>query len=84
MPVQGKKDVVTVVGYAAPYFAYSIAGVDATEATTTYTATAADVTQGYVEIVNKGQYLISISVTQNEDDEVAQDITPHGTMPTPT
>ena len=75
VPVQGKKDVVTVVGYAAPYFAYSIAGVDATEATTTYTATAADVAQGYVEIVNKGQYLISISVTQNEDDEVAQDIT---------
>ena len=65
--VQGKKDVVTVVGYPG-YFAYSIAGVDATEATTTYTATAADVAQGYVEIVNKGQYLISISVTQNEDE----------------
>ncbi len=76
--VQGKKDVVTVVGYPG-YFAYSIAGVDATEATTTYTATAADVAQGYVEIVNKGQYLISISVTQNEDeggeDPVEQDIT---------
>ena len=68
VPVQGKKDVVTVVGYSAPYFAYSIAGTDATEATTQYTATAADVEQGYVEIVNKGQYLISISVIQNEDD----------------
>ena len=68
VPVQGKKDVVTVVGYPG-YFAYSIAGTDATEATTSYTATAADVAQGYVEIVNKGQYLISISVTQNEDDE---------------
>ena len=68
VPVQGKKDVVTVVGYSAPYFAYSIAGTDATEATTQYTATAADVAQGYVEIVNKGQYLISISVIQNEDD----------------
>lgn len=68
VPVQGKKDEVTVVGYSSPYFAYSIAGVDATEATTKYTATAADVTQGYVEVVNKGQYLISISVTQNEDD----------------
>ena len=45
VPVQGKKDVVTVVGYAAPYFAYSIAGTDATEATTAYTATAADVAQ---------------------------------------
>ena len=68
VPVQGKKDVVTVVGYSAPFFAYSIAGTDATEATTQYTATAADVEQGYVEIVNKGQYLISISVIQNEDD----------------
>ena len=66
VPVQGKKDVVTVVGYPG-YFAYSIAGTDATEATTSYTATAADVTQGYVEIVSKGQYLISIAVTQNED-----------------
>ena len=63
VPVQGKKDVVTVVGYPG-YFAYSIAGVDATEATTTYTATAADVAQGYVEIVNKGQYLISILLSK--------------------
>lgn len=77
VPVQGKKDVVTVVGYPG-YFAYSIAGTDATEATTSYTATATDVTQGYVEIVSKGQYIISISVTQNEDNEpqpLAQDIT---------
>ena len=77
VPVQGKKDVVTVVGYPG-YFAYSIAGTDATEATTTYTATATDVTQGYVEIVSKGQYIISISVTQNEDSNpqpIAQDIT---------
>ncbi|MGX8696407.1 MAG: hypothetical protein ACSW8D_08485, partial [Prevotella sp.] len=68
VPVQGKKDVVTVTGYAAPYFAYSIAGTDATEAVTSYTATAADVAQGYVEIVNKGQYLIAIQVVQTEDD----------------
>ena len=33
VPVQGKKDVVTVVGFPG-YFAYSIAGVDATDATT--------------------------------------------------
>ena len=72
VPVQGKKDEVTVVGYSSPYFAYSIAGVDATEATTKYTATAADVAQGYVEVVNKGQYLISISVTQNEDDNAGE------------
>ncbi|MBR6826905.1 MAG: hypothetical protein IKM76_01925, partial [Prevotella sp.] len=83
VPVQGKKDVVTVVGFSAPYFAYSIAGTDATEATTTYTAKAADVAKGYVEIVNKGQYLISIKVEQNVDDSadepgdepVAQDVT---------
>lgn len=77
VPVQGTKDVVTVVGYSQPYFAYSVAGTDATEATTIYTATAADVEQGYVEVVNKGQYLISISVTQNENDDQpeAQDIT---------
>lgn len=80
VPVQGKKDEVTVVGYAAPYFDYSVGGIDATEATTKYTATATDVAQGYVEVVNKGQYLISISVTQNEDnsgddEEVATDVT---------
>ena len=78
VPVQGKKDVVTVVGYSAPYFAYSIDGVDATDATTVFTATANDVAKGYVEIVNKGQYLISISVTQNEDADqppVNEDIT---------
>ena len=64
VPVQSNKDVVTVVGYAAPYFAYSIGGIDATEATTVYTAKTADAAQGYVEIVNKGQYLISIKVEQ--------------------
>ena len=64
VPVQSKGDVVTVNGYSAPYFAYSIGGTDATEATTVYTAKASDVAQGYVEIVNKSQYLISISVTQ--------------------
>ena len=75
VPVQGKKDVVTVEGFPG-YFAYSIAGVDAETATTSYTAKAADVAQGYVEIVNKGQYLISISVTQNEDEEpvIAKDV----------
>ena len=64
IPVQSKKDVVTVTGYSAPYFAYSIAGTDATDAITSYTATAADVAQGYVEVVNNGQYLIAIKVEQ--------------------
>lgn len=67
VPVQGKSDVVTVVGFSAPYFAYSIAGTDATEAVTSYTAKAADVAQGYVEIVSKGQYLISIKVEQKPE-----------------
>ena len=34
VPVQSKKDVVTVTGYAAPYFAYSVAGTDAYRRTT--------------------------------------------------
>lgn len=64
VPVKTTKDVVTVVGYSAPYFAYSVGGEDATEATTVYKAKGSDVSQGYVEVVNKGQYLISISVDQ--------------------
>lgn len=72
VPVQSNKDVVTVEGFASPYFAYSIEGTDATEATTSYTAKTKDVEKGYVEIVNKGEYLISISVTQQL---VAKDIT---------
>jgi hypothetical protein len=64
VPVQGNKDIVTVVGFDAPYFAYSVGGIDAVEATTEYKAKAADVAQGYVEVVNKGQYLISIKVEQ--------------------
>ena len=64
VPVKTTKDIVTVVGYSAPYFAYSIGGTDATEATTVYKAKAADVEQGYAEVVNKGQYLISIKVEQ--------------------
>ena len=75
VPVKSAKDVVTVVGYPG-YFAYSIAGTDATEATTAYTATAADVNQGYVEIVSKGQYIISISATLADDgSQPAADVT---------
>ena len=79
VPVISINDVVKVTGYSAPYFAYSIAGTDATEAITSYTANANDVAQGFVEIVNKGQYLIAIEVTQDTEgpkgEPTAQDIT---------
>ena len=79
VPVVSINDVVTVTGYAAPYFAYSINGVDATEAVTSHTATANEVAKGFVEIVNKGQYLIAIQVVQDPDgpkgEPVAEDVT---------
>ena len=79
VPVVSINDVVTVTGYAAPYFAYSINGVDATEAVTAHTATANEVAKGYVEVVNKGQYLIGIKVVQDTDgpkgEPVAEDVT---------
>ena len=79
VPVLSTNDVVKVTGYAAPYFAYAIGGTDATEAVTSHNATANEVAQGYVEIVNKGQYLIGIVVAQDPDgpkgEPVAQDVT---------
>ena len=67
VPVVSTNDVVKVTGYAAPYFAYSVGGTDATEAITSHNATANEVAKGYVEIVNKGQYLIAIEVTQDTE-----------------
>ena len=79
VPVLSTNDVVKVTGYASPYFAYSIGGTDATDAITSHTATANEVAQGFVEIVNKGQYLIAIEVTQDPNgpkgEPVAQDVT---------
>lgn len=79
VPVVSINDVVTVTGYSAPYFAYSINGVDATEAVTAHTATANEVAKGYVEVVNKGQYLIGIQVVQDTEgpkgEPVAEDVT---------
>ena len=79
VPVVSINDVVTVTGYAAPYFAYSINGVDATDAVTAHTATANEVAKGYVEVVNKGQYLIAIEVVQDTEgpkgEPVAEDVT---------
>ena len=67
VPVVSTNDVVKVTGYAAPYFAYAIGGVDATEAITSHNATANEVAKGFVEIENKGQYLIAIEVTQDTE-----------------
>ena len=79
VPVVSTNDVVTVTGYAAPYFAYAIGGVDATEAITAHNATANEVAKGYVEIVNKGQYLIAIEVKQDTEgpkgEPTAEDVT---------
>ena len=79
VPVLSTNDVVKVTGYSAPYFAYAIGGTDATEAVTSHKATANEVAQGYVEITNKGQYLIAIEVTQDPEgpkgEPTGQDVT---------
>ena len=62
--VRSKLDVVTVTG--GEDFAYSIGGDAVAKANTNYTATDADVTNGYVTIVNNGGSLLSISVVQKE------------------
>lgn len=64
VPVKSTNDIVTVNGFSSPYYAYSVGGEDATEQNTEYKAKKADVEQGYVEVINKGQYLISIQVKQ--------------------
>ncbi len=64
VPVSSEGDVVTVVGHSG-YIYYTVGGTAAstTETTTTYEATAADVTAGYVAIVSTGgAYIYSITV----------------------
>ena len=70
VPVKSNIDIVTVVGVDTAY-AYSIAGKNATKATTAYTATDADVKTGFVQIINKGKYLVSISVVHKEKEPEA-------------
>ena len=65
VPVQSNKDTVYVSGNEAN-FDYSIAGTDAIMAFTKYTATDADVANGFVEITNYGGGLLSIVVLQKE------------------
>ena len=62
--VQSSLDVVTVKG--GEDFAYTIGGEAAAKADTSYTATNADVENGYVTIINNGGSLLSISVIQKE------------------
>ena len=62
--VRSNLDVVTVKG--GEDFAYTINGEAAAKADTSYTATKADVDNGYVTIVNNGGSLLSISVLQKE------------------
>ena len=62
--VQSDLDVVTVKGDED--FTYTIGGIAAEEAETSYTATKADVDNGYVTIVNNGGILLSMSVVQKE------------------
>lgn len=65
VPVNTTSDVVTVVAFPGQ-FNYTVGGTAATANETEHTATAAEVTAGYVEIVATNQaYLYSISVTQN-------------------
>ena len=62
--VRSNLDVVTVKG--GEDFAYTINGEAAAKADTSYTATKADVDNGYVTIVNNGGSILSISVFQKE------------------
>ena len=62
--VRSNLDVITVKG--GEDFAYTIGGEAAVKADTSYTATKADVDNGYVTIVNNGGSLLSISVLQKE------------------
>ena len=62
--VRSNLDVITVKG--GEDFAYTIGGEAAVKADTSYTATKADVDNGYVTIVNNGGSILSISVFQKE------------------
>jgi pectin methylesterase-like acyl-CoA thioesterase len=65
IPVTTTKDTVTVSGYPG-YYAYSIGGVEATEAETVHRATAAEAAQGYVEVVSTSNncYINGVKVVQ--------------------
>ncbi len=67
VPVSKEGDVVTVISFPGQYN-YTVGGTAATANTTVYTATAVDVTTGYVEIVaTSTAYLYSIFLTKPND-----------------
>ena len=70
VPVKSKGDEVTVVSYPGQSN-YTVGGEDATGKNTfTHTATSAEATQGYVEIIpSNTAYIYSIKVVQNEPEE---------------
>ncbi|MCD8158258.1 MAG: pectinesterase family protein [Clostridiales bacterium] len=76
VPVQSVGDTVTVVSYPNYYY-FTVGGTAATSDTTEYTATADDVTKGYVEIVaTDSAYLYSITlVTTTSSTSSSDDLT---------
>ena len=65
IPVQSEMDTVYVTGVDTTFY-YSVAGTEATAAFTKYQATADDVNNGFVEIVNHGGGLVSLKVIHKE------------------
>lgn len=62
VPVKSVKDTVTVTSYPN-YHAYTIGGIAATADVTNHTATTAEASQGYVEIIGTGSsYLYAYSI----------------------
>lgn len=64
VPVTSTSDVVTVYYHPSDFTKVTIGGNDYNTQKTDYTATAADVAQGYVEVVSGGGYLYSITLTR--------------------
>ena len=64
IPVTSTSDVVTVYYHPSGFSKVTIGGNDYNTQKTDYTATTADVIQGYVEVVSGGGYLYSITLTK--------------------
>jgi len=71
VPVGSTTDVVTVVSHPYNFVSIKVGGTVYTDQTVEYTATAADVQAGYVEIeAPESMYLYSVKVVQNEPSAV--------------
>ena len=64
VPVTSTSDVVTVYYHPSGFNNVTIGGNDYNTQKTDYTATAADVSQGYVEVISGGGYLYSVTLTK--------------------